>query len=526
MKKLTALLLLFCLLLSCFSGCASKEEEPYVPTGDAILLEGQDPEDLIVEEESPPVTLTYNPDMSMNPLIGYSQSNRVLFSLMYQPLFTVNSKHEAEPILCSAFQVAPSNMIYTCYIESDARFSDGSPVTADDVVASYKYALDHDYYRARFKYYLAEVKLSGDGTGVTFMLNTPYENFPMLLDVPIVKASDVEAEHPLGSGPYTFQGSGLNATLNKLPNWWADVKVPVRAQVIHLVPAGTDAQVRDEFEFGDVSLVVANPMSDSYADFRCDYELWNVDSGIFLYLGCNVGWSKYFDDGYLRTKLTYAIDRETIMNRYYNGHAQIATLATSPSSPHYNQTLAANYAFEPLKFIDAMSGWNVPRDPADPGKKMVLLVNSDDSARLRAARYIAACLTEYGLPTGTLECSGQNYEAVLRANNWDIYLGQTRLPPNMDLSEFFRMWGEISPGGMVNETLLEMCKETLENSGTTYDLLKKVADDGRIVPVLFGYHAVYAERGLFDNLDPTRDNAFYYSMGKTLIGIQIDTVYE
>ena len=526
MKKLTALLLLFCLLLSCFSGCASKEEEPYVPTGDAILLEGQDPEDLIVEEESPPVTLTYNPDMSMNPLIGYSQSNRVLFSLMYQPLFTVNSKHEAEPILCSAFQVAPSNMIYTCYIESDAKFSDGSPVTADDVVASYKYALDHDYYRARFKYYLAEVKLSGDGTGVTFMLNTPYENFPMLLDVPIVKSSDVEAEHPLGSGPYTFQGSGLNATLNKLPNWWADVKVPVRAQVIHLVPAGTDAQVRDEFEFGDVSLVIANPMSDSYADFRCDYELWNVDSGIFLYLGCNVGWSKYFDDGYLRTKLTYAIDRETIMNRYYNNHAQIATLATSPSSPHYNQTLAANYAFEPLKFIDAMSGWNIPRDPADPNKKMVLLVNSDDSARLRAARYIAACLTEYGLPTGTLECSGQNYEAVLRANNWDIYLGQTRLPPNMDLSEFFRMWGEISPGGMVNETLLEMCKETLENSGTTYDLLKKVADDGRIIPVLFGYHAVYAARGLFDNLDPTRDNVFYYSMGKTLIGIQIDTVYE
>ena len=95
MKKLTALLLLFCLLLSCFSGCASKEEEPYVPTGDAILLEGQDPEDLIVEEESPPVTLTYNPDMSMNPLIGYSQSNRVLFSLMYQPLFTVNSRNEA-----------------------------------------------------------------------------------------------------------------------------------------------------------------------------------------------------------------------------------------------------------------------------------------------------------------------------------------------------------------------------------------------------------------------------------------------
>ena len=526
MKKLTALLLCICLTVSCFSGCAGKEEEAYVPTGDAILLEGQDPEDLIVEEESPPVTLTYNPDMSLNPLIGYSQNNRVLFSLMYQGLFTVNSNMEAEPILCSAFQVAPSNMIYTCYIEPNAKFSDGSPVTPEDVIASYQYAMANDYYKARFKYYLAEVKLSSDGTGVTFMLTTPYENFPMLLDVPIVKASDVESEHPLGSGPYTFQGSGLNATLNQVPNWWANVKVPVRAKVIHLVTAGSDTQVRDEFEFGDVSLVVANPMADSYADFRCDYELWNVDSGVFLYIGCNVLYSDYFDDGYLRTKLTYAMDRQTIVQRFYNNRAQLATLAISPSSIHYNEALAAKYAFEPLKFIDAMGNWNIPRDPEKPNRKMQLLVNSDDSARVRAARYIADCLTEYGLPTETVEYGTNTYKAVLQAGNFDIYLGQTRLPPNMDLSEFFRPWGEVRTAGFDNETLLKACQETLENSGSTYDQLKLLADDGRIIPILFGYHAVYAERGLFDNLAPARDNAFYYSMGKTLIDIQIDTVYE
>lgn len=526
MKKLIALLLTFALVCGCFAGCGSKEEEPYVPTGDALLMEGQDPEDLEEEEESPPVTLAYNPDMSMNPLIGYSQNNRVLFSLMYQSLFTVNSNYEAVPILCSAFQVAPSNMIYTCYIEEDARFSDGSKVTAEDVIASYQYAMQNDYYEARFRYYLAEVKLSSDGTGVTFMLTAPFENFCMLLDVPIVKAEDVEAANPRGSGPYVFQKDSSTAVLARLENWWADVQVPVRADVINLVTAETEAQVRDEFQFGDVSLVMANPMSDSFAEFRCDYELWNIDSGVFLYIGCNVTWSEYFDDGFLRTKLTYAIDRETIMNQFYNGQAQVSTLGTSPSSPHYNPTLAANYAFDPLKFIDAISGWNIPDDPTKPDDKMVLLVNSDDSARLRAARYIADCLTEYGLPTSTLECSGNNYEDVLNAGNWDIYLGQTRLPPNMDLSEFFRNWGNLSSGGIVNDNLLKLCKDSLENSGSTYDLLKLLADDGRIIPVLFGYHSVYAERGLFENLNPTRDNAFYYSMGKSLIGIQIDTVYE
>lgn len=527
MKRFFALLLILCLTVSCFSGCASKEEEAYVPTGDAILLEGQDPEDLITEEEEPePVTLAYNPEMSMNPLIGYSQNNRVLFSLMYQGLFTVNSNYESVPILCSAFQVAPSNMIYTCYIESSARFSDGSPVTAEDVIASYQYAMQNDYYKSRFRYYLAEVKLSSDGTGVTFMLNAPFENFTMLLDVPIVKAEDVEADNPRGSGPFTFQQGSIQSSLVRVPNWWAGVDIPVKATTIQLVTAQTAAQVRDEFEFGDVSLVVANPMSDSYADFRCDYELWNVDSGVFLYIGCNVLYSDYFEDGYLRQKLTYAIDRSTIIDRCYNGHAQLANLATSPNSPHYSETLAAKYAFDPLKFIDAMSGWNIPRDPDNPNRKMRLLVNSDDSARVRAARYIASCLTEYGLPTETLEYGTNTYKAVLQAGNWDIYLGQTRLPPNMDLSEFFRGWGELSAGGMPTDSLLKLCRESMENSGGFHDLLKLIADDGRVIPVLFGYHAVYAERGLFDNLDPTRDNAFFYSMGKTLLGIQIDTVYD
>ena len=250
MKKLTALLLILCTILSCFSGCARNEEEAYVPTGDAILLEGQDPEDLIVEEEPAPVTLAYDPERSMNPLIAHSQNNRVLFSLMYQPLFAVSSSYEAVPILCSAFQVAPSNMIYTCYVEPSARFSDGSPVTAEDVVASYQYAMQNDYYKARFQYYLAEVKLSSDGTGVSFMLTTPYENFLLLLDVPIVKASDVASDHPLGSGPYTFQGSGMNASLNKVHNWWAEeiARIPVRNNLVHLVTAQSETQVRDEFQ--------------------------------------------------------------------------------------------------------------------------------------------------------------------------------------------------------------------------------------------------------------------------------------
>ena len=43
---------------------------------------------------------------------------------------------------------------------------------------------------------------------------------------------------------------------------------------------------------------------------------------------------------------------------------------------------------------------------------------------------------------------------------------------------------------------------------------------GLLCPVLFRSYAIYAERGLIAQLNPARDNIFYYSLGKNLSDIQ------
>ena len=91
MKKWTALILIFALLCGCFSGCAAKggQQEAYVPTGDAIVLDGQEPDDFVEEEVEPhEVTLAYYPDRPLTPLIGYSQNNRVPVSYTHLTLPT------------------------------------------------------------------------------------------------------------------------------------------------------------------------------------------------------------------------------------------------------------------------------------------------------------------------------------------------------------------------------------------------------------------------------------------------------
>ena len=526
MKKITAMLLLLSMVLSLFTGCTNEiDNSGYVPTGDAILMEGEEPEDIQEEESTQELTLAYYPDRSLNPLFGSDYTNRVLMSLMYQGLFAVDNQKNVTPILCGRYKISSNRRNLTVYLDPDARFSDGSKVTPQDVVASYWQAKENDYYKNRFRH-LIHIEALDDG-GILFQLDTSYENFPMLMDIAILKESEVGLNDgiPLGTGPYVFTSGSGGAVLQRNENWWCgSTKIPARDKTINLTEVSNLAEVRDAFQFdGDnsVSVVCANPMSASFAEYRCDYELWEIESGYFLYLACNILYSKHFDDGTLRTFLTYGIDREKLAQEAYNGMVDPVTLPCSPAAEYYSNYLAKNFAYDPLKFISRLASYNIPLENGAP-KTMKLLVNSDDSARVEIARTIAADLTEMGLPCTTDEYSTAGYQSQVNNYNFDIYLGMTRLSPTMDLSEFFRPWGEMSWGGLQHETLYDMCKNALDDRGNYYNLYQKLAEDGRIIPLMFGYYNVYAQRGLLPDLQPSRDNVFYYSLGKTMEGCEIE----
>ena len=135
-------------------------------------------------------------------------------------------------------------------------------------------------------------------------------------------------------------------------------------------------------------------------------------------------------------------------------------------------------------------------------------------------------LNQCRLNVALVEQSNSEFIAKIKAANYDMYLGVTRLSPNMDLSPFFRPWGNLSWGQLADEELFELCKEALENHGNFYNLHKAVADDGRIVPILFYDYAIYATRGLLSDLQPVRDHVFNYTLGRTAADAFIPIDYQ
>ena len=515
--KHIALLLALVMVLSVFGGCAS--EKAYVPTGDGLAdvappttvpseLEVEAPGSLSATEAS--FTLAYYPEEGFNPYDCLNINNRMLFSLLYQSLFTTDSSFRVEPQLCQSFTVSEDLTTYI-FTLAQATYADGTALTAMDVVESLKKASDSDYYEGRFRYIKSISEL--EGNRVKVVTSTPMEQLPMLLDIPVVKYGDADYNMPQGTGPYVLEDTAEGAVLVRRDNCWCQAQVPLTAQRVSLMVGENPTQIRDEFEFGDLGVSTADPGSASYAAYRCDYELWDAETGIFLYLGCNIK-SKVFSQNQVRVALSYAIDRAEILSACYNGFGKAAVLPASPDSPFYDQNLARQVSFDPEVFRQALTESKLV------GKTVRLLVNKGDSVRLQAARKIGQMLTDCGLVVEMLEHNYNDYRAVLRDGSFDLYLGQTKLSPNMDLSAFFQEDAALSWGGMANATCLSMCREALENSGNYYNLHQMVLRNGQLIPVLFRSYAVYADRGLAADMEPSRDNVFYYSMERSIADVR------
>ena len=500
MKKILACLLACLTLCGCTMG-----KNPYVPTGNGLFVDVTTAPQLGNDQPTEQkLTLSFDPGSTLNPYTDTDPANRILFGLLYQGLFSVDANYQAHPVICKDFTVSRDMKTYTFSLEM-ATFPDGTVVTETDVLASLEAARQSPVYSGRFTNFGA-ITATAEGD-IQIQLTTPYENLPVLLDIPIVKAHQVNQAWPDGTGPY-HKTQGLSGhRLTRRTDWWCRANMSVTASVIPLLESDTPVSLRDDFEFGSIGLVCADPGTDSYVDFRCDYELWGCENGIFLYLACNEK-SKVLSDPALRAALTYAIDRESLVTRFYGDFATAATLPASPQSPYYSDKLAKQYAYDPDKYQQLVTEAN------GAGKELTLLVNSADSRRIRVAHRIAEMLSVSGLRITVKALQDSSYTNALSKGNYDLHLGQTKLSANMDLTPFFASGGSLNFGSLSDVGIYSLCQEALANAGNYYTLHQKVMQSGMLIPILFRSYAIYTQRGLFTELTPAKDFLFYHAVIK------------
>ena len=297
--------------------------------------------------------LAYQPDYGLHPYNCESLNNRVIFSFLYEPLFAVTQELDAVPVLAQDYSVSSDGTETTITLHSGVRFHTGQPLTAEDVVYSLESSRGTAYYGSR----LRDVTSIEAPDAQTIVLTTTvaYDELPLLLDIPIIQKDTMEQDVPPGTGPYRFEST---ARLVRNADWWQDSAPLVDYDEITLTSVSTTAEIRDNFEYENINMVLTDPNSSAYAGFHNDYELWEDGTCILQYIGYNIG-SRVFSNYGLRSAITYAVDRDAIVSDLMGGFATAATLPCQPGSKLYDAKLALKYSYSMENFYRQLESASV-----------------------------------------------------------------------------------------------------------------------------------------------------------------------
>lgn len=492
--------LLLCLTL--LSGCW--QAEPDTP----------DIDDLMTEEEPAPIAqpsvilptdfrLPYSPDQTLDPITCPDGMQQVVSALLYEGLFELDEQLEPQPLLCTGTTVGEDPLICTLQLRQDVLFSDGSPLTAQDVAQSLKRAAASARYGARFRRVSSIAAQDGQ---VVLTLTSEHAALAALLDIPIVKAGTENDLAPIGTGPYTLATTEEGAQLQKNNSWWQKKRLPVNT--IELLPAGDRDTMLYQFTSRDTQLITADLTGTAPVSVTGSIGFHDADTTILQYVGFNTTRAP-FSSANLRTALEKGLNREFLVSATLSGHGRVARFPISPVSPLYPGQLENTYSYDAFATAMTEAGWNDGKT-----QTVTLLVNSENSFKRSAAESIADSLSAFDLKVDVLALPWEEYTAALAAGNFDLYYGEVKLTADWDLAPLLSSGGSLNYGGWSNvrtDQLLSALPNTAESgrAAAAEALCSHLLQTAPILPVCFKSTTVLVQNGVIEGLSPTAANPFH-----------------
>jgi len=160
----------------------------------------------------------------INPLLAISDADRDLSSLVYAGLMGLSGTGSLVPVLANGYTLSQDGKTYTFTLRAGAKFTDGTPVTANDVVFTVRKAQDSALKSPEYANWSGVSVSAVDTHTVRFTLAKPYAPFLGLTTLGILPArlwqnisneefpfSNLET-NPVGAGPFKVANVSRDAS--------------------------------------------------------------------------------------------------------------------------------------------------------------------------------------------------------------------------------------------------------------------------------------------------------------------------
>jgi peptide/nickel transport system substrate-binding protein len=395
---------------------------------------------LVVSLRSEPKTL--------NPAISVDISSREVIAQMAADLIHINRlSQNTEPALAKSWKVSRDGLQYTLKLRRGLRFSDGHPLTVDDVLFSFTVYLDENLHSPQRDALIIGGKPIAfrrvDADTLVFQLAQPYAAAERLFDsVAILPKHLLEQPYKEGKlaqawglgtslrqiaglGPFKLKEyvAGEHLTLERNPYYWEidreKHRLPYLDQITFLFVPNADAEVI-RFQAGDTD-VINRVSAEDYALLEKDqtahlFRVYDVGPSLeynFLFFNLNSvlpagseiarkqNWLRQVP---FRQAISLAIDRDAIARLVYRGRATALWTPVTPASSFWINTSIPH----PARSIDqarqllrsAGFSWSSNGDLKDASGTPVtfsILTSSSNSQRTQMATVIQQDVKELGI---------------------------------------------------------------------------------------------------------------------------------
>jgi oligopeptide transport system substrate-binding protein len=378
------------------------------------------------------------------------------------------------PGVADRWDISADGLNYTFHLRADARWSDGSPVTASDFVASWKrmltpafaaenatllYALQggEAYHKGATKNFDEVGVKAADPHTLKVTLEHPTTYFLSLLALPayfpvptavIAKFGAVDMrgnrwtrpETLVSNGPFVLKTWRANQEIraDKSPTYWDAAHV--RLNAIRFLPIdSTDSEER-AFRAGQLHLTYVVPFEKTETYRREMPQFLRTDAYLNTYFIRVNTLHPPLDDEKLRQALSLAIDRTTLVERVLHSGQRVATSMVPPGLPNYTPPERTLTDPAEAKRLLAESAFG----KTAPGRKIQLLFPSSENMRVIAEALQQMWRQSLGLDIELVNQEHKVVNAERREGHYDLVLSDW-VADYLDASSFLEPWRGGSP---------------------------------------------------------------------------------
>ena len=459
--------IILCCLLILTSGCSPK------------LLNSQSNNNsrLVLVSPSPPNTFNY----------AISRSPYEIFRFIYKGLISENGlTGELEPALAESWVLSENKKRIIFTLRSELKWSDGKPLTADDVIFTYQDiylnkkipTVYRDFLRIGSSGAFPSVKKI-DRRRVEFILPEPFAPFLRYIEkLKILPAhalrdtilstdgdgkplflstwnTNTQPQKIISNGPFKLANyiPSQRIILEKNPFYWrndsAGNSLPyIDKLIIQIIPSTDNQLIR--FRSGELDSIGVDPEAFQLLkreEERGKYKIYNRGALGYRFVGFNLNQAKnsegkpllnpiksrWFNNLAFRQAVAYAINRQQINNTIYRGLGEIKHSPLGVQSSYYLSPEAGLkvYKYNPEKskkiLLDSGFQYNDANELLDENGNRVeftILVKSEEKLRIDTAVKIQGDLSHIGIKANLQIL---NFNSVLKkllySRDWECYVG-------------------------------------------------------------------------------------------------------